>query len=118
MPRVRISWPYGCKHLAMVAGSWTQWHPQELIPSQVSYSSEEIWSTEISLPDNVDEVFRFKFIIDGEWMYNSGLPVIPNNHGSFDNYIKVSPYLSALDFRILDFGIYFKLGKKSSSKPT
>ena len=89
MPRVRISWPYGCKHLAMVAGSWTQWHPQVLIPSQVSYSSEEIWSTEISLPDNVDEVFRFKFIIDGEWMYNSGLPVIPNNHGSFDNYIKV-----------------------------
>ena len=73
----------------MVAGSWTQWHPQVLIPSQVSYSSEEIWSTEISLPDNVDEVFRFKFIIDGEWMYNSGLPVIPNNHGSFDNYIKV-----------------------------
>jgi len=73
----------------MVAGSWTQWHPQVLIPNQVSYSSEEIWSTEISLPDNVDEVFRFKFIIDGEWMYNSGLPVIPNNHGSFDNYIKV-----------------------------
>ena len=29
-----------------------------------------------------------------------------------------SPYLSALDFRILDFGVYFKLGKKSSSKPT
>ena len=73
----------------MVAGSWAQWHPQVLIPSQVSYSSEEIWSTEISLPDNVDEVFRFKFIIDGEWMYNSGLPVIPNNHGCFDNYIKV-----------------------------
>ena len=62
---------------------------QHIIVNQVSYSSEEIWSTEISLPDNVDEVFRFKFIIDGEWMYNSGLPVIPNNHGSFDNYIKV-----------------------------
>ena len=30
----------------------------------------------------------------------------------------LSPYLSALDFRILDFGVYFKLGKKSSSKPT
>ena len=28
------------------------------------------------------------------------------------------PYLSALDFRILDFGVHFKLGKKSSSKPT
>ena len=28
------------------------------------------------------------------------------------------PYLSALDFRILDFRVYFKLGKKSSSKPT
>ena len=29
-----------------------------------------------------------------------------------------TPYLSALNFRILDFGVYFKLGKKSSSKPT
>ena len=29
-----------------------------------------------------------------------------------------TPYLSALDFRILDFRVYFKLGKKSSSKPT
>ena len=33
-------------------------------------------------------------------------------------YNKETPYLSALDFRILDFGVYFKLGKKSSSKPT
>ena len=31
---------------------------------------------------------------------------------------RLTPYLSALDFRILDFGVYFKLGKKSSSKPT
>ena len=48
--------------------------------------------------------------------------------GKFENQIKVittsklgyhqTPYLSALDFRILDFGVYFKLGKKSSSKPT
>ena len=30
----------------------------------------------------------------------------------------LTPYLSAFDFRILDFGVYFKLGKKSSSKPT
>jgi len=90
MPKVRLSWPYGCKHLAMVAGSWSQWHPQVLIPSQVQVSNpQEIWSTEISLPDNVDEVFRFKFIVDGEWMYDSALPVIPNNHGSFDNYVKV-----------------------------
>ena len=29
-----------------------------------------------------------------------------------------TPYLSALDFLILDFGVYFKLGKKLSSKPT
>ena len=32
--------------------------------------------------------------------------------------VNLTPYLSALDFRILDFGVYFKLGKKSSSKPT
>ena len=36
---------------------------------------------------------------------------------NFKSYC-LTPYLSALDFRILDFGVYFKLGKKSSSKPT
>jgi len=90
MPRVRLSWPYGCKHLAMVAGSWSQWHPQVLIPTQVSnLAPDEIWSTEIGLPDNVDEMFRYKFIVDGDWMYDSAKPVLPNHHGSFDNYIKV-----------------------------
>jgi len=49
---------------------------------------DEIWSTEIGLPDNVDDVFRYKFIVDGDWMYDSAQPVLPNNHGSFDNYIK------------------------------
>ena len=34
------------------------------------------------------------------------------------NWNRPTPYLFALDFRILDFGVYFKLGKKSSSKPT
>ena len=33
-------------------------------------------------------------------------------------YIIQTPYLSALDFRIMDFGVYFKLGENSSSKPT
>ena len=33
-------------------------------------------------------------------------------------FILLSPCLSALDFRIMDFGVYFKLGKKSSSQPT
>ena len=103
MPRVRLSWPYGCKHLAMVAGSWAQWHPQVLIPSQVSTaaaSSAEIWSTEINLPENVDEVFRFKFIVDGEWVYDSALPVLPNVHGSFDNYIKVLKMWNWNTFRL------------------
>ena len=31
---------------------------------------------------------------------------------------ELTPCLSALDFRIMDFGVYFKLEKKSSSKPT
>ena len=31
--------------------------------------------------------------------------------------LRLTPYLSALDFRIMDFRVYFKLKKKSSSKP-
>lgn len=91
MPRVRLSWPYGCKHLAMVAGSWSHWHPQVLVPLKVNKDGNliEVWSTEVQLPDNVDQVFRYKFIVDGEWLYDQSCPFLPNNHGSLDNYIKV-----------------------------
>ena len=67
---------------------------------------DEIWSTEIGLPDNVDDVFRYKFIVDGDWMYDSAQPVLPNNHGSFDNYIKVSNVFTYIDVegsRVLSF---------------
>ena len=46
------------------------------------------------------------------------LPCWPDINEQAEKEISQSPYLSALDFRILDFGVYFKLGKKSSSKPT
>lgn len=96
MPLVRVSWPYGCKHLAMVAGSWSQWRPQVLLPIRTSKVVEpgreetfEIWSTQIKLPDNVDAVFRYKFVVDGDWVYDVALPTLSNEHGSFDNYIVV-----------------------------
>ena len=95
MPRVRISWPHGCRHLAMVAGSWSNWQPQVLIPTKVTsqtasnFDSQEVWSTEVRLPDNVQEIYRYKFIVDGEWSFDMNTPHLPNDHGSFDNYIKV-----------------------------
>ena len=102
MPLVRVSWPYGCQHLAMVAGSWAQWRPQVLLPVQLSKTDEtvsngrqenfEIWSTQINLPDNVDAMYRYKFIVDGDWQYDSKIDHIGNEHGSFDNYIVVSTY--------------------------
>ena len=103
MPLVRVSWPYGCQHLAMVAGSWAQWKPQVLLPVQLSKTDEtvtngrqenfEIWSTQINLPDNVDAMYRYKFIVDGDWQYDSKIDHIRNEHGSFDNYIVVSTYI-------------------------
>ena len=50
----------------------------------------EVWSTQIKLPDNVDQVYRYKFIVDGDWVYDSSQPTIANDHGSFDNYFVVS----------------------------
>ena len=95
MPLVHLAWPYGCKHLAMVAGSWSKWHPQVLVPLRKQAqdgSLIEVWSTEIRLPDNVTQTFRFKFIVDGDWLYDSALPHVPNHHGSFDNIIEVHYY--------------------------
>ena len=88
MPLVKVSWPYDCNHMAMVAGSWANWRPQVLVPMKTS--SGEVWSAQIKLPDNVDDVFRYKFIVDGDWKYDSALPTLPNDHGDFDNYLVVS----------------------------
>ena len=49
----------------------------------------EVWSTQIKLPDNVDQVYRYKFIVDGDWVYDSSQPTVANDHGSFDNYFVV-----------------------------
>ena len=87
MPLVKVSWPYDCNHMAMVAGCWANWRPQVLVPMKTS--SGEVWSAQIKLPDNVDDVFRYKFIVDGDWKYDSALPTLPNDHGDFDNYLVV-----------------------------
>jgi hypothetical protein len=98
MPLAQLSWPYGCKHIAMIAGSWAKWVPQVLMPVQVSQLVEpatgrteliEVWTTEINLPDNIDAIYRYKFIVDGEWMYDAAQPALPNPTGSWDNYVKV-----------------------------
>ena len=94
MPRVRLTWPYGCQHLAMVAGSWAQWQPQILVPSKINKPGQEtteIWSTEIQLPDNVVvSEYRYKFIVDGDWRYDPAQPFLSNAYDSFDNFVKVS----------------------------
>ena len=99
MPRVRLSWPYGCKHLVMLAGSWSSWRPQVLIPVRVEQLVEpalgrtshlEVWTAEIRLPDSPAAIFRYKFVVDGEWMFDAAQPTLPNAYGSFDNYVKVS----------------------------
>ena len=35
-------------------------------------------------------VYRYKFIVDGEWVTDADQPTIVNNVGSYDNYIKVT----------------------------
>ena len=62
-------WPW----LPVVAN----WRPQVLVPMKTS--SGEVWSAQIKLPDNVDDVFRYKFIVDGDWKYDSALPTLPND---------------------------------------
>ena len=80
----------------MLAGSWSKWQPQVLLPVPNPVPNRpEIWGTEIQLPDNVDVVYRYKFIVDGEWMYDLNTPNLPNDHGSFDNYVKVKKSLVA-----------------------
>ena len=89
MPLIRISWPHGCKHLAMLAGSWSQWRPQVLMPSLGKGQESEVWTTQVKLPDNVNAIYRYKFVVDGEWVFDADQPIIANEYGSYDNYIEV-----------------------------
>ena len=78
----------------------------------------EVWSTQIKLPDNVDQVYRYKFIVDGDWVYDSSQPTVANDHGSFDNYFVVSiTKLKKLARRnyLLFFKESMRLGWTSSS---
>ena len=59
-------------------------------PATGREQTSEVWSTQIKLPDNVDQVYRYKFIVDGDWVYDSSQPTVANDHGSFDNYFVVS----------------------------
>ena len=57
MPLIRLSWPHGVKHLAMIAGEWSQWTPQVLIPMKwksTEKCTNEVWTTQIRLPDEAD----------------------------------------------------------------
>ena len=103
MPLVKVSWPYGCNHMAMVAGSWANWRPQVLVPMKTS--SGEVWSAQIKLPDNVDDVFRYKFIVDGDWKYDSALTTLPNDHGDFDSYLVVS-FEASVGYIVIIFIIF------------
>jgi len=37
--------------------------------------------------------YEYKYIVDGEWKYDSKMPVVDDQHGSFNNFIKVSPQI-------------------------
>ena len=106
-------------------GSWAQWRPQILLPYKMSKVVEpstgreqtcEVWSTQIKLPDNVDQVYRYKFIVDGDWVYDSSQPTVANDHGSFDNYfvVSITKKLARRNY-LLFFKESMRLGWTSSS---
>ena len=64
--------------------------PQLVEPATGLTGTMEVWTAEVVLPDNVDAVFRYKFIVDGDWCYDAAQPTLANPHGSYDNYVTVS----------------------------
>ena len=84
--RLRLEWPYGCKHVVMLAGSWADWKPQVMFPMPDKRNGIEVWSTEVELGVGLH---RYKFIVDGTWLIDASRPSLPNQVGSKDNVIKV-----------------------------
>ena len=70
-------------------------------------TGNEIWTTQVKLPDNVDDtIIRYKFIVDGEWTVDQDMPVMANELGSRDNYIKIQVNPWNAIFIPLDFNKY------------
>eukprot|EP00095_Tigriopus_kingsejongensis_P011885 maker-scaffold410_size180147-snap-gene-0.35 protein:Tk11885 transcript:maker-scaffold410_size180147-snap-gene-0.35-mRNA-1 annotation:"phosphoglycerate mutase 2" len=84
--RLYFDWPWGCRHLVMIAGSWAEWEPQVLFPSREP-NGKEVWMAAFDLPS--PGIYRYKFIVDGAWYHDESMPAARNQDGIWENVVEV-----------------------------
>jgi hypothetical protein len=86
--RVRFRWPYGGMH-AFVVGSFDGWVGQyEMSKFDDEFICFIILST---------GVYEYKFIVDGEWVYDINRPSITSNINTINNHIIIGGYPDSED---------------------
>lgn len=70
----------GAEHAAQVAGDWDGWKPRWL------KFDGEIWETKVDLKPGT---YRYKFVIDGEWIYDPSKETEEDENGNINNVMVV-----------------------------
>ncbi|XP_059092835.1 uncharacterized protein LOC131888069 [Tigriopus californicus] len=86
LERLYFDWPWGCRHLVMIAASWADWTPQVLFPVKEE-GGKEVWMAAFELPS--PGIYRYKFIVDGVWVHDQSMPAEQNADGEWENVVKV-----------------------------
>ncbi|KAL8137262.1 hypothetical protein V2J09_003263 [Rumex salicifolius] len=79
-----ITWTYGGKEVA-IEGSWDDWKTRK--PLQGSGKEYSIMKV---LPSGV---YRYRFIVDGEWRYSPELPWAQDESGNYYNILDLKEYV-------------------------
>jgi 5'-AMP-activated protein kinase regulatory beta subunit len=70
----------------LISGSWKKWQILEKLSKEVKETGETFFRINLTL---LTGTYEYKFVVDGEWRYDPTSPVVDDQHGSYNNFVKV-----------------------------
>lgn len=83
--RVRFAWNGPVLASATVAGAFNEWNPTA---TPLDREADGTWAVDLDLPIGRHE---YRFIIDGQWVFDPSNPnLVPNPFGSMNSVVEVT----------------------------
>ena len=82
-------WNPECRDIpneVLLAGSWTKWQTLEKLSKETNQNGETYFRVSLTL---LAGFYEYKYIVDGEWKYDHRSDKVDDQHGSFNNQIRV-----------------------------
>lgn len=84
---VTFQWVWPAKDVS-VAGSFSNWQTVSL-----EQSGEGVFQCTLEVPE--DGCYQYKFLVDGQWMYDSTMPTVEDTFGGLNNVMDTSTQTAA-----------------------